>query len=316
MRGYLIDKNGSEYELENLLTWDVCHGMGEPCDYFEVNALYTAAMLPKLASATRFKGIYDGKTVFFGVVDEYKVSIDEKGATVAINGRSLAALLMDNEVEERRSYIMTRSTIIDTCLMPFGITDIKPATMQQVVYFPIKRGDSAWTALKRFCLKSAHAMPRFTPAGKLLMTEEAGSTLQINADAEAERIKYKDERYGVISKITVANRAGGGSYTLTNQAFVNRGGSCRRYLFTEKFDTVITDPSQAGDRFTGEYQIAQSMSGKNCIEITVPRQFACFPGDTVSFSSRVLGLSGSYKVTATHCWADAVSAGTLITMEV
>lgn len=316
MRGYLIDKNGAEYELANLISWDICHGMGEPCDFFEVNALYTKEMLPKLASATRFRATNDGVTVFFGVVDEYVVSINEKGATVAINGRSLAALLMDNEVEERRSYIMSRSTFVDTYVTPFGISSIKPATMQQVVYFPIKRGDSAWTALKRFCLKSAHAVPRFTPAGQLLMTETAGNTLQINGDTEAVGIKYKDERYGVISKITVANRTSGGSYTLTNQPFVNRGGSCRRYLFTEKFETVITDPSQAGDRFTGEYQIAQSMRGKNCIEITVPRQFVCFPGDTVRFNSTSLGLSGSYKVTATHCWADAVSAGTLITLEV
>lgn len=316
MQGYLIDKNANEYALPELLSWDVCHGMGEPCDFFEVSALFSSDMLPKLALATRFKAVNEGVTVFFGVVDEYRVSIDEKGATVSVNGRSLAALLMDNEVEDGTRFIMKRSTIINNYVTPFGISSIAGGAMPDVTVFPIRRGDSAWSVLKRYCLKSAHSMPRFTPAGKLLLTETEGNALTINADNEASSIKYKDERYGIISKITVTNRATGGNYTLKNQAFINRGGSCMRYLFTDKFETVISNPTQTADRFAGEYQIQQSMRGKNCIEVAVPRQFVCFPGDTVSFSSTALGLTGSYRVTATHCWADAVSAGTLITLEV
>ena len=77
MKGYLIDKDGTQYQLPELLSWDVCHGTGEPCDYFEVKTLYTAALLPKLGDAVRFKGTNDGATVFYGVVDEYQVSIDE-----------------------------------------------------------------------------------------------------------------------------------------------------------------------------------------------------------------------------------------------
>lgn len=100
MKGYLLDKNGNESALPELLSWDVCHGTGEPCDYFEVKTVYSSAFLPKLAAASRFKGVSEGKTVFYGVVDEYQISIDEKGSTVSINGRSLAALLMDNEVQK------------------------------------------------------------------------------------------------------------------------------------------------------------------------------------------------------------------------
>ena len=49
MKGYLIDKDGTQYQLPELLSWDVCHGTGEPCDYFEVKMLYTAALLPSSA---------------------------------------------------------------------------------------------------------------------------------------------------------------------------------------------------------------------------------------------------------------------------
>lgn len=51
MKGYLIDKNGALTLLPEFLSWDVCHGMGEPCDWFEVSFIYYSAQLPKLQSA-------------------------------------------------------------------------------------------------------------------------------------------------------------------------------------------------------------------------------------------------------------------------
>ena len=48
MKGYLIDKNGALTLLPEFLSWDVCHGMGEPCDWFEVSFIYYSAQLPKL----------------------------------------------------------------------------------------------------------------------------------------------------------------------------------------------------------------------------------------------------------------------------
>ncbi len=46
MKGYLIDKNGALTLLPEFLSWDVCHGMGEPCDWFEVSFIYYSAQLP------------------------------------------------------------------------------------------------------------------------------------------------------------------------------------------------------------------------------------------------------------------------------
>ena len=316
MQTYLINKNGTEYAMPELLSWDICHGLGESCDYFEVNALYTPQLLTKLASAVRFRAVDGNTTVFYGVVDEYLVNINEKGSVVTVNGRSLAALLMDNEVTGVTYYSMTKSSMTEKYLTPFGITDIASGSMPQVLMFSAKNGDSAWSVLKRYCLRASGAIPRFTPSGRLLMTEVTGSTVTVNADSEVSDIRYKDERYGIISKVTVTNRSTGGSYTLNNQPFIDRGGSCRRYVYTEKFENVISNPGNVGERMTGQQRIDESKRGKNCIDITVPRQFVCFPGDVVQFSSTALGLTGSYKVRSTHCWADSHSAGTLISLEV
>ena len=69
-------------------------------------------------------------------------------------------------------------------------------------------------------------------------------------------------------------------------------------------------------KFTGRYQIESSMFGKRCVELTLKRQFPCFPGDTVLLTCSAFGINKSCRVIKTHCWADAVSAGTSVTLEV
>ena len=98
MKGYLIDKNGALTLLPEFLSWDVCHGMGEPCDWFEVSFIYYSAQLPKLQSACRFRAVHNNGVVFKGIIDEYSISIDEKGSVVTLSGRSDAALLLDNDL--------------------------------------------------------------------------------------------------------------------------------------------------------------------------------------------------------------------------
>ena len=98
MKGYIMDKDGVSTPLPEFLSWDVCHGMGEPCDWFEVSFIYYSSQLPKLQTACSFRATHDGAIVFSGVIDEYSISIDEKGSVVTLSGRSKAALLLDNEL--------------------------------------------------------------------------------------------------------------------------------------------------------------------------------------------------------------------------
>ena len=86
MKGYLIDKNGALTLLPEFLSWDVCHGMGEPCDWFEVSFIYYSTQLPKLQSACRFRAVHNNAVVFKGIIDEYSISIDEKGSVVTLSG--------------------------------------------------------------------------------------------------------------------------------------------------------------------------------------------------------------------------------------
>ncbi len=310
MKGYITDKNGVQTELPEFLSWDVCHGMGEPCDWFEVSFIYYADQLPKLRAACRFRALHNGGVVFTGVIDEYSISIDDKGSVVTLSGRSNAALLLDNELPAREYASLSSAAAVSGFVTPYGISGCVSGAAKTLYGFSVRTGESAWSALRRFCRYAWSTTPFFAKDGTLILNGRAGETITVDASEDAAGIAMCDERYGIISDITVRNRVSGTSYTASNTEFVSRGGKCHRELSVPK--TTGADAV----RYTAEYQIAESQRGKRCVKLTLTRQFACFPGDRVSLTAAKLGISGVYTVLSSHCWADSLSAGTIVALEV
>ena len=310
MTGYIISSSGTETELPPFLSWDVCHGLGEPCDWFEVSFIYYSHQLSKLQSACRFRAEHNGATVFTGVVDEYSISIDEHGSVVTISGRSPAALLLDNELPAASYAALSSESLISSFITPYGISQVVSGAAKTLGSFSVSTGESAWSAVKRFSRYAWGTTPFFTPEGVLILNGRQGSNITVDADKDAHAVKLRDERYGIISDVCVKNRVTGASYTVRNEDFIARGGKSHRELTVPK--TTGADAA----RYTAEYQIAESVRGRHLIELTLTKQFACFPGDIIELSSTALGVSGSYMACASHCWADSFSAGTIVTLEV
>ena len=61
--------------------------------------LYDGEMAEILPKATRFTAYQDGRTVLRGVVDAYEISLSRQGLVATVEGRGMAALLLDNESE-------------------------------------------------------------------------------------------------------------------------------------------------------------------------------------------------------------------------
>jgi len=309
MTGYFISNAGREWVLPELISWDICHGSGEPCDFFELSFLYDTGMLEMLASATRFRAIHEGETVFYGVVDEYRVCIDDGGATVTVSGRSLAALLLDNEASAADYACLSLNTVLGVHVRDCGVTEIKAAEMPPLLNFTVSSGESEWSVLKRFCAYSAGICPRFSKDGVLILNKEKGSRIVIDDSVPIIKLVRSYDRDGIISEVEVKNRSTFSSCTVKNKDYVNRNGCGRRIL------NVPRNTSAEAMRYTGEYQIAQSMKGRDYIELTLPKLFAAFPTDTVVLTSGSLGISETLTVTQTRCWADSKGAGTVIRLE-
>lgn len=308
--GYIIDKDGTETELPEFLSWDVCHGVGEPCDWFEVSFIYYSDQLSVLHSGCRFCAKNGSATVFTGVIDEYSISIDSNGCVVTLSGRGLAALLLDNELPAQDCGSLSSPVMVSKFVTPYGISSVETGSLKAVSGFTVRTGESAWSALKRYCRYAWGTIPYFTPDGKLILSGAQGAELSVDASKDAASIALTDERYGIISDMTVRNRVAGTSYTKNNDAFLARGGRSHREM---------TIPKNAGAdtaRYTADYQIAESQRGKRYIKMTLTKQFACFPADVVELTAEKLGVSGAFSVMSSHCWADSLSAGTIVTLEV
>ena len=309
MTGYLTTYDNETWRLPVLLSWDVSHGLGEPCDAFEVSFLFKYDMLRMLYGAVRFRGEYGGKTVFFGVVDEYEITADESGLLAVVRGRSLQALLLDNECEAAEYAGAGLDFILQRHVYPWGIKNVKTGKMPALPSFTVRSGESQWGVLREFCWFSAGIEPRFSRDGVLLINGEAGAHISVGTGTAVTAAVIRDSRYGVISEVLVKNKARGSAETVKNAAYLARGARCRR---------VLAVPRRIGGdamRYTAQYQIEESERGKRTVELTLPAQFAAFAGDRVSLTAPAVGLSGDYRVYESRCWADENGAGTALTLE-
>lgn len=306
MNTYLVDFEGKSYELPVLLEWKLSYGCDLPCDAFEIVFIYDKSMLSTLTNAVRFCAVHEGETVFAGVVDDFEVSVSENGCIVTVNGRGLAALLLDNEAEAAQYYSASLDLILEKYVYPWGVTQVKKNVSFPQQAIVVDSGASMWSVLEDFVWFGCGIKPRFTRDGVLLLGEEAGQCFVVDGNTAATKQVFKSKRYGVISEVLVKNKALGTSDTIENSEFSKIGGCCRRVV------NVPRKTRYDAMRATGNYQIAQSQADELVISITVPQIFAAFPGDSIELCNSPLGLSGEFYVSRTRCFADGDKAGTEI----
>ncbi|MCI8419736.1 MAG: hypothetical protein HFF79_04405 [Oscillospiraceae bacterium] len=300
--------DGSVCQLPTLIQWEFSLTGGVPCDSMTAVCLYDDGMAQVLPKATRFLALQDGKTVLRGVVDAYEISLSERGLLVTVEGRGMAALLLDNESEAVSYERADLDTILRNHVAPYGIRTER----RQAVYgdgYVVSAGSSQWRAVRDFTHRRGGFEPCFTREGVLVAAPLWGSgrTIQVGDSTPMLSFSKREQRYGVISEVLIQDKAQGVSHLVTNDAFLAAGG-CRRQ--------VIYMPRSTADsrRYTGEYQIAQSALEQLVLTLELPLAFAAFPGDRVSLRLQRLGLSGTYDVTEVRCRMDGSGERTILSL--
>ena len=308
MDAWIYDAKGQCRYLPTLLSWDISHGFCSPCDCFEVCFVYLPEMLEPLREACRFRADYDGKTVFYGVVDELELNADAGGCTAVLRGRGMQALLMDSQAEQADYAAADLSFVLNRHVQALGVTQIGiPERTAGKAALSVRSGESHWSVVQRFCEFCLGLRPRFAPDGTLLLDgEDSGRAFRISGETPVTAQRLIQDRYGVISDILVKNRRAGTKVTVENPPFKALGGNCIRVLNVPRytgFDAM---------RHTGQYQIEKSAAEFLRCRITLPTCFAAFPGDRVTVSDSPLGLKGVFVVESSRCYADGRSAGTVL----
>lgn len=290
MRAVIETCGGAGYELPQLLQWEIGLTGGVPCDSFSVSCLYQREMQAILPQASRFCAEHEGKQVFCGVVDEYVIAENQHGRLLTLNGRGMAALLVDNESEAVSYESADLREIFRNHAEPYGFSCREIGALRGTQY-RVDSGSSQWKALSRFTEYYGGFSPRFTPLGELILAKGAeGKMLCIDRSTPVLALSYGAKRYGVVSEVLVKDKVRGTELLVENQELKKKGGSCRRVIYMPR------KSSFSAMRYTGEYQIMKSKEEQLEIELQLPGAFLAEPGDVVELQRDDLGLAGMYRV--------------------
>lgn len=292
MTAYLIMGDRTRRKLPELLEWELEYGCGTPCDSFRVVCLWDNTDDPLLANAARFEAFHENELVFTGVVDESEVSWSAQGCRLEVNGRGLAALLLDNEAVGMDYDVATIQDILKEHVQPYGIQVTQAEPFPAVERFGVAHGCSEWSVLYQFVRYHGGVTPHFDRQGNLILgrwPDDVSSVIHDRAPVTA--LNARNRRYGVLSEIWV--REAGNSpavHRIVNEDFKAAGGQCRRMF------TMPGKSNYQAMRYQGEYQLKYSQREQLKLDIEVALPFCAWPGELVRLERSGWGYNGLWRV--------------------
>nr|WP_325196896.1 hypothetical protein [uncultured Oscillibacter sp.] len=292
MTGRIFTSDHRVFDLPVPLAWNVTHTGTVPCDSYSITFLYENTMAEVLHLAAGFAAIENGVTMLRGIVDEYTVDLGADGLTATVVGRGYAARLLDNESRPLTYQDATLAEIIRCHVTPYGISCGEVANVRATSVYTVAAGSSQWKALEGFCRTYGGFSPRFSRDGKLLAApeEDSGRRIRIGDGDPVLSCTLREDHYGVLTEVLVIDKKQNVYYNVKNQDMIDRGGQCRRVVYTPGQSTW------AAMRYTGEYQIQRSKEDEKSIAVSLPGSFLAFPGDIVELRMERMGLSGTFRV--------------------
>lgn len=307
MTGYVETAGGGRQVLPPLLQWSVKHTDGDPCDSFSLKCCLEEGVPELLKTAKSFQAVQGGRRVFTGVVDDYELSIDERGKLVEVTGRGLAAVLLDNQVPAAEYQWAQIQDILNTYVRPYGIREMDLGPFAPVRQFVVETGYTCWQVLAGFCRHSAEVYPRFTPEGKLVLRQKtAGQTRHIH-QAECIQIRKMESRYGRLSRQVLINTRNGSIQEAADGEFQAAGGQ------RESYKGMTGDKIRALWR-NARQRLEDAKRDKLLVEVTVPGVFAAWPLDRVELDCDALDLTGSYLVQCAESMSDETGERCVLTL--
>lgn len=292
MTAFLITASGERRKLPVLLEWELEYGCGTPCDSFRVVCLWDAANNRPPTEAARFEAFYGGELVFTGVIDECEVSLSAQGCRLEVNGRGLAALLLDNEAQGTDYDLATIQDILNAHVLPYGILVGQREEFPAVAQFSVTHGCSEWSVLYQFVCYHGGVTPRFDRQGQLLLTRWPNEVSRVIHDrVPVTQLRVKHRRYGVLSEIWVRESgADPAVHRIVNETFKSEGGACRRMF------TMPGKSNYQTMRYQGEYQIKKSEQDRLRLELDVALPFCAWPGEIIKLELPVWDYNGLWRV--------------------
>ena len=283
--------DGKEVILPTPVAWRLEYGLGSPCDSFRVKVLWSAGKEDVLADGYRMTVKDNGRTVFTGVVDECLCDWSDQGCTAEITGRGMQALLLDNQAEAADFGRATLGEILRRYVSPYGIALDRFVDLPAVWGFSVASGSSCWKVLYQFARYHGGVTPRFDRLGRLILHGwEDGTPVTVGSSSPVTRLKLRETRYGVLSRVTVKDVSGWERDTAVDRDFEKRGGQAGRVLLVPK------NTGFQARRYNARFQLERSRAKSRQVEVTLAEAFTAWPGDLVKLVRPGWSRNGVYRV--------------------
>lgn len=282
--------DGQAWKLPTAVSWVFRYGTDTPCDSFSLRCLWERGQEKVLSGAYRFYADWEGRRVFTGVVDEFAVVCGGGGLTLELEGRGMAALLLDNEAMPAEYQRCTRADLIANHVAPYGVACVGGQGLSPVAGFTVGSGESEWSVVRRFACYYGGVTPRFDREGRLVLDPyQDGQAVRIGGKDKITEWEYREDRHGVLSKVAVRRRTTWGTQWVSDPAFIAQGGCARR---------VITVPNTTGTtamRYTADYQLRAARRERVRLRLTAAGGFLAWPGELVDVELAGFGANGRYR---------------------
>lgn len=291
MRAEIVTYEGKCYQLPDLLAWKMEYACGTPCDSFWIQAVWQPGEEEIYRKAVELRAWQDDERVFTGRIDEVEWTRDQRGSRVELAGRSMAALLLDNEAEAADYAAATLEDILRDHVTPYGIEVGERSTVPACQNFTVTAGSSEWQVLYEFVRYHGGLQPRFDREGRLLLTPlEENRERILDSTTALTALTGREKRYGVLSEVVVRDKRRQRAERVVNEDFVRQGGKARRLL------TMSGTPAERAMRYNGQFQLKKAQAEQRRLEVTMPTLFPAWPGELLRVNREEESTNGLWRV--------------------
>lgn len=138
-----------EIPLKNITAITLDRSVAAPADDITLIVPFNRAI-----GDIRYIKVIDGSFVIFnGIIDSVENIISQSGKYLKICGRSLCALLIDNEANPINYSVISTQIIFDTYFKPFGFTRFCGENRHLSENLNVEKGMSCFQAAQNFCTR-------------------------------------------------------------------------------------------------------------------------------------------------------------------
>lgn len=233
----------------------------------------------------------DGQQFFAGRVDRQTEQLEPDGWYLILECSGMEAALLENQVAPRVWNNLTKDQLSQNYLVPFGIgEDLDPATVSTL---EITRGMTAWNVVDVFCRQAYGYMPSVNRNYQLTVDLFDNTTFVIGnqqpEDHRYTKIRYRDDRSGLITRVYQENPNQPGDYS----AYVDNQDAQKFQISRVRF----YHPPKAWENnpLLGASEIIRD-SNRTSREVlaVLPEWLDGYPGNAIQFRDTFLNETNFY----------------------